>query len=247
MGARQCLFCLNPANSKEHLWPDWILQSLKHRTPIRQNIGKSPTKVFNGPLTVRCVCRTCNGGWMSQLESDAKTTIGPLMHDLSFSLDAPQQETVSAWAVKTAMVVEATNRRTRACCYTQQECEHLRLQRSIPIRTLAWLGRFSASGLLATGTDIWLDIDGVKKAAHGCVTTIIVGHLALQVLTAHLPPKYNSTTVPIVCVNGPWNDVLIPLFPTSNRITWPPKLSFTNGGKISFTFLRDRWKYGTAV
>jgi hypothetical protein len=194
---RKCLFCSNTADSKEHLWADWILQSLKHRVPIRQKIGKFPGKEFRGPLTVKCVCESCNSGWMSRLESKAKPIIGPLMHDLSYALDSSQQETVSVWAIKTAMVLEATNRRTRLTCYTQHECEQLRLHSSIPTRSLGWLGRFAASGLVATGTDIWLDIGGVSRAAHGCVTTIVVGHLALQFLTVHFPAKYDGEPLSI--------------------------------------------------
>jgi hypothetical protein len=165
--SHQCLFCPNRADSKEHLWPDWILKSLKHRVPIRQNIGKLPAEEFSGPLVIKCVCGKCNSGWMSQLEGRAKPIIGPLMHDLSFTLDSAQQETVSAWAVKIAMVLEATKRRTRTACYTKHECEQLRVHSSMPTRSLGWLGRFSGSGLLATGTDIWLDIDEVPQAARG--------------------------------------------------------------------------------
>jgi hypothetical protein len=245
--SRQCLFCPNPADSKEHLWPDWILQSLKHRVPIRQNIGKSPAKDFSGPVRIKCVCRKCNSGWMSQLEGRAKPIIGALMHDVSFTLDRTQQETVSAWVVKTAMILEATDMRTRTPCYTQHECEQLRLHSSIPTRSMGWLGRFSASGLLATGTDIWLDIGEVPKAARGCVTTIVVGHLALQVLTAHIPQQYDGRAFDITCIGNSWEDLLVDIWPTSLRVTWPPKLSFTNGGPRPVISLRDRWKYGTAA
>ena len=49
---------------------------------------------------------------MSDLESKAKAIISHLMHDLSLALDTAQQATISVWAVKTAMVLEATNRRS---------------------------------------------------------------------------------------------------------------------------------------
>jgi hypothetical protein len=184
---------------------------------------------------------------MSRLESKAKPIIGPLMHDLSYALDSSQQETVSVWAIKTAIVLEAINRRTRLTCYTQHECEQLRLHSSIPTRSLGWLGRFAASGLVATGTDIWLDIGGVSRAAHGCVTTIVVGHLALQFLTVHFPAKYDGEPLSINCLDGPWNDLLVDLWPIRNSAAWPPKLSFTNGGARPYISLRDRWKYGKAV
>jgi hypothetical protein len=244
MGARQCLFCPNAADSKEHLWSDWILKSLPKRTLIRQIIGKSPLKQFSSAVTVKCVCRRCNNGWMSELEATVKPPIGSMMQDLPLTLDTLQQKNISLWAMKTAMVVDATNTNTRARCYQRHQCEQLRLQSSIPMRSRIWLGRFSGSGLLAAGTDISLDIGTVPKAAHGSVTTIIVGHLAIQVLIVHFPPQYDGIEIPVGCVPGPWHDLLIDVWPTSNRAAWPPDLAFTNSGPLAFITLRDRWKIG---
>ncbi len=249
MGHRQCLFCGKPADSKEHLWSDWILKSLKSRNPIVQKVGKAPpSNPFTGAVTVRCVCTECNNGWMSRLEARIKPLVGSLMQDISAPLDAEQQKDVSLWALKTAMVVEATKSRDIARCYQHADCEQLRLNSSVPPRTKIWLGRFSGSGLLATGTDIWLNVSEVPKAAHGCVTTIIVGHLAIQVLTTHIPAKYDNETINVSCKMGPWNELLIDVWSLADSVMWPPARSFTNdGGPLSFIALRDRWKIGKAV
>src|ERR1039458_7843097 len=148
----QCLFCSKPADSKEHLWSKWILNSLKSQEPVILQLGKAPpSKPFTGDVTVKCVCTECNNGWMSQLEAKIKPLVGALMQDISAPLDATQQKDVSMWAVKTAMVLEGTKSKGLVRSYQQSDCEQLRVSSSIPPRTRIWLGRFSGSGRLATG------------------------------------------------------------------------------------------------
>src|SRR5216683_917070 len=66
---KQCLFCDNVADTKEHLWSDWILQGLKRVHPIRQVIQKSEPREFYGDVRIKCACSTCNHGWMTDLEN----------------------------------------------------------------------------------------------------------------------------------------------------------------------------------
>ena len=39
---RECLFCDNPANTREHLWPDWVLKSLDIKEASLRKIGTGP-------------------------------------------------------------------------------------------------------------------------------------------------------------------------------------------------------------
>ncbi|MHB8652539.1 MAG: hypothetical protein ACYDA9_01540 [Terriglobia bacterium] len=180
---------------------------------------------------------------MSKLENKIKPLIGSLMHDISISLDTAQQKDVSLWALKTAMVLEGTKSRATAHFYQQADCEQLRLSSFIPAppRTRIWLGRFSGSELLATGTDIWRNLGEVPKALHGLTSTIIVGHLAIQVLSV-------NKAVQIGCKMGRWNELLIDVWPLAGSAMWPPTLTFSNdGGSLSIIRLCDRWKIGKAA
>ena len=63
---RQCLFCDQPANTKEHVWPDWILERLKGERKIivaGERDGR-PLRVtgIKPELKARFVCATCNNG-----------------------------------------------------------------------------------------------------------------------------------------------------------------------------------------
>ncbi len=245
--ARQCLFCERSADSKEHLWASWILERVKSE-PIRHSIGTAPVKIIGTPeLTVKTVCPPCNNGWMSALETHNKPLIGCLMQDISTPLDSSQQSSLAAWAMKAAMVLDSVNTRDRNLFYKRSECEKLRLSSTIPPRTSIWIGRYSVRNSLgAFGTDLGIDTSDTPNVAKGCATTILVGHLAIQVLAVHVLAEYKDRAVGEIAPKpGRWNDLLLKLWPIGSRpITWPPPLTFTNGGPRSFARLIDRWKIG---
>jgi hypothetical protein len=72
----QCAFCENPADSREHLWGEWIGKLLGPRQyEIRQVDGNGEPKVFpKVELDVKSweVCDGCNTGWMSDIENEAR-------------------------------------------------------------------------------------------------------------------------------------------------------------------------------
>src|ERR1700691_1436157 len=99
-----CIFCGKPADSKEDLFPRWILKRVKTREPLSRQMGNAPP-VLTEDQEVRlpCVCKKCNNGWMSGLEKTAQKFLGAMIEDLAITLDRQQQQTLVEWAVKCAM------------------------------------------------------------------------------------------------------------------------------------------------
>jgi hypothetical protein len=249
--ARQCLFCSNTARSREHLWPAWIHDRLQITGPIRIARGRNPAQMSDNPeIKVKSVCGTCNNGWMRLLETECIPLIGSLAQDISTPLDNSQQSLLAVWALKTAIVTDSTNKTTRNLFYEKEEREELRTDYTMPQRTKVWIGRAARSSLAAIGTDIWLDLLPSRKVAKGSVTTIVVGHLAIQVLSIHVLPKYVVSEAAITAVQpkpGRWDESLVPVWPIGSRpAAWPPKLTFDtlHGGATSIAALVDRWKIG---
>jgi hypothetical protein len=242
---RQCLFCDQKANSKEHIWASWILERVKPIGPIRHSIGKGPTKLLDNPeLTTKHVCAVCNGGWMSNLESANIPIIGSLLQDISIPLDPSQQQTAARWAVKTAMVVESV-KADDSFFYSDAERDAVRSGSCLPRRTTVWLGRYAkGSSVGAFGTDIWIDMPDAPKAGNGCATTIVVGHLAVQVLSLRFHPQYGEGDIPVAPKTGPWEKLLVPIWPVAGSVTWPPPSTFGNAGSESIATLMERWKIG---
>jgi hypothetical protein len=178
----ECLFCDQQAGSREHLWPEWIHRR-KRFGPLRISIGGSPEKIVNNPeQKVSTVCRKCNNGWMSVLEAQNVPLISCLMQDVAIPLDASQQSSLAAWSTKTAMVLDSVKGRKKSLYYERSECAKMRENHTIPARTRIWIGRSSLSSIGAFGTDLTVVLPDGLKVGVGCATTIIVGHLAVQVL-----------------------------------------------------------------
>jgi hypothetical protein len=183
---------------------------------------------------------------MSDLENSVIPLVGSMMADISVELDEAQQKTLCIWALKTAMVQEGFKGRDIARCYKQADCLNLRTKSIIPPMTRVWLGRFSETGLFAQGTDFWPPEDQNEFKSHGCVTTILVGHLTVQVVTVYFPDEHKIGQANISNVApGPWNRRLLDCWPIQRVINWPPAQSFQ--GAFDIFNLHGRWKQGTKV
>jgi hypothetical protein len=244
--AKQCLFCANEANSKEHLWSDWILQRLGTQ-PTRIKMGKAPaTTMDHSVVEVRCVCIPCNGKWMSALESENIPIIGRLMENTATPLDTAQQTSLALWAVMKAMVLDAVNAKNRGHFFTRDECEELRLQRRIPDKTVVQIGAYVRKGYSADGTIVWLDFPSAPKAAKASVSTFVIGHLVIQVVTVHHEPQHENDPVGGVAIgDGEWDKLLLRIWPAGTQpVTWPPQATFANSGSSSILTLQSRWRMG---
>jgi hypothetical protein len=241
----QCLFCANNPNSKEHAWPNWLLKMRKDKNwgPIRRSVEGLPVEITaSAEVKIKAVCQICNNGWMSRLETENKSLIGGLLNDLSLPLDTSHQTSLARWTLKTAMVLDAvTKERNRF--YTRSECETLHLNSVIPALTTIWVGRYYRSHLSLDGMEVWIDLPETPKVAKVCVTTIVVGHLAIQFFTVHVLPEHKDKEI-----RGPVSmvpETLLEIWPSSTRpVNWPPPVSFTDNGPTSIRLLFARWRTG---
>jgi hypothetical protein len=66
---KPCIFCGNPADSKEDLFPRWILKRVKTRQPLYRQMGDAPPEITEDQeVRIPCVCQKCNNTWMSGME-----------------------------------------------------------------------------------------------------------------------------------------------------------------------------------
>lgn len=255
---RQCIFCGTRAGSREHLLPAWVLERVKPVT-FAGFIGHNKNVSFEAEWIVRTVCHGCNGGWMSNLETAVMPLIGRPIDDKSIALDPVQRTSVAAWSVKTAMVMDSTTKAARPLFYTQEERHALMTSTAIPSRTTVWLGRFlGTANLGAVSVDVNIRI---REKVGGefwptRVTTFLVGHLVIQVVTVHIHSatsyvraEYRNRTVRIRCREGPWNEILVSCWPPDGRhLYWPPVLAFhENINQLNFLSLADRYMLGREI
>src|SRR4051794_37888901 len=108
----KCAFCLHPANSREHIFSDWMLAMLpkNKRFIFNERIVKTGEWVtYLGrkvQLKVDVVCRSCNNNWMSDMENK---TAKPAMKNLLFGehkteLDEKSLRAIAVYAFKTLII-----------------------------------------------------------------------------------------------------------------------------------------------
>jgi hypothetical protein len=186
---------------------------------------------------------------MSNLETASTPILGAMIVDKSMFLDSLQQWTIAAWAVKTAMVLDAAIRPISGrsfTFYSETECQNIRESWAIPVRTMIWLGRFlGGDGLGAWSSELlatFPDDDGKYPMR---ASTFVMGSLAIQVLSARAPAKYNHAAVRINPTQGPWDEIVVTAWPSIRRIYWPPILAFNESDTIiDIRKFPARWRQG---
>jgi hypothetical protein len=142
---RSCPFCgASSRLSREHLLPAWLQQILPSdelATHYRVTGANATDRIEWSSLPFRqrsrCVCSGCNNGWMSKLESAAKPELSPLLHHRPTSLGRSAQRVLSAWALKTCLVFQATQ--GRGALAPRDHFESLRCTGAPPPQVSVWL------------------------------------------------------------------------------------------------------------
>lgn len=244
---RQCFFCSEHANSLEDAWPRWLTNQFRTPQPSevhaeRRGVRLRPWRVYQPELAVRCVCRTCNNGWMSALEVQAKRYLQPLLMGERCSVDTAGQATVALWSLKTAMVLEALDQpETQA--YTQTEREQLRTLAVLPWRTSVWLAASVDPSLFMSTKHRYFGAS--VHAPSGISVTMAFAHIVLQVLTMRLPEDVGpSTRVTTTVRRGPWVDATVPIWPAQpSGAAWPPPMGLN--GESGLDAIADRFSPAT--
>ncbi len=207
--------------------------------------GQATVVIPDPELKVKTVCRVCNSGWMSTLESKNIPIIGEIVENRPIELNADQQKLVAAWSMKTAIMGDSMKgRHAPNRFYTRDECRNLREFRTIPPLTLMWIGRTDGMHLWNMGTDFTLnDLEG-KHLATIIASTIVAGHFVTQVVAVHMNPE-DKPLSGLPCKLGDWADKLVQIWPLQPPVVhWPPPKTFTNGGPDGIAYLADRWRIG---
>ena len=113
-----CIFCGGYPVTHEHIWPAWMLPYLPkvglinhetlHETIFPEHSTIEIKKRSGEPQSgrLRIVCQTCNNGWMSVLQTEAKPILLSLIKGESRVLHRKALRTLAAWTAMFVMVAE---------------------------------------------------------------------------------------------------------------------------------------------
>jgi hypothetical protein len=240
-----CIFCGRPADSKEDLFPRWILKRVKTGQPLVHQLGDGPRQIVDDPeVRIPCACQKCNNGWMSRMERTAQKFMGLLIDDFSVPLNRQQQQTLSEWAVKCAMCNDAIDVQ-RPRFFTDGECHTFKQSRTIPARTMVFAAQFAGRSFDSIGSDFALTEPGTDKVlVHGHVYNVMVGHLVLQVAGWRPEPEHEDKIVRMKFKDGIWDKLTIQIWPFEKpSLNWPPPMSLSTKRDLThYGHFRERFR-----
>lgn len=245
MAARECAFCPKVAKlTGEHLWSDWMNGFLSPGgfRYQRKNVGDPVVRTWGmSGLDVKTnvVCETCNSGWMSDLDNnEAKPAIGPLLIDPSpKKISIYRQISVAIFGFKTCVVGDYIGTGGTPI-FTRDERYAFRETLRIPPGIFMWIGalRDTRKGIFKTRH--------IKQEARSendvglYVFTFAAAHFVMQLACARWTAGDPNRPFPILGQNPLWDDRMIPFYPPTGSIQWPPPQFLTHN---SLDKLTDRW------
>lgn len=242
--ARRCMFCTGRRLTLEHAIPEWVLRRLgilggKTKGTMEARVGaEEQRRVWAGAeIKTRHVCGACNGGWMSDLENRVQRLVAPLLVDLAVPLDASEQAALARWAIKTAIVLEATGPQDHESLYTAPDRDRVRASEAPPPGTVVWVGRAASDRDLFVSGRRLLQPMAVRPSRSpfpleaGYATTLGLGRLVMQVLRLRLAADSATPSLTIYPRPGPWHELLLQISPQRRSLVqWPPRATFSDAG-----------------
>jgi hypothetical protein len=243
---KPCIFCGNPADSNEDLFPRWILKRVVTRQPLRRQMGDAPPEITEDQeVRLPCVCQKCNNTWMSGMETTVKKFLGPMIEDFFLPLDSQNQQNLAEWAVKGAMCNDTVYPHPRF--FTDVECHTFKQKRTIPDYTLVFAARFTGRSLDSHGMNFTLrEPKSEDLVARAHVYNVLVGHAVVQVVSWHPEPQ-DEGQIYLRAADGPWDKLTIQIWPIEKKsVNWPPQMSLsTVVGVTHYGHFRTRFENET--
>jgi hypothetical protein len=230
---RTCIFCGGGLLKREHLLPDWLRHVLPSDDPVVQfrQIGRDESdrcewekKPFREKT--RFVCKQCNSGWMSNLETASRPVLERAIRHEPCTFPDRDQAIAAAWAFKTCLVFQATQTRAGPIA-PPLHFVYIRRNRTPPPQAASWIGSH-------------------YRARHDPVNSVYVQRpLALEPLDDKLEEDRNIGYLCFLAVGavsfvvvayryrnraqltheGPFDQAIDQIWPDPSRtLAWPPYL-----------------------
>ncbi len=243
--ARRCIFCGGGSLTKEHAWPQWILNDHGDDAITIHSHGEL-VRTLAGPnaaIEFKRVCGPCNTGWMSKLEDKVKPIMKPLILGQRSRLGATEQRILSAWLTKTAMVFSCTQDDVDRF-FTRPEFDHCRVEAAAPASVAEVLiGNYrGAERKLFTQVLNPVGI-GPHNGFETYLFTIRVARFVGQVLAIRNEPDGVNFLAKVHIGSEAGVHISPPVDPV---IEWPPMASFDDGPN-SLTAFAERTLGGLSI
>jgi hypothetical protein len=221
-----CAFCHHSAKlTGEHIWSVWMgeLLKIKKLRFIQRDTAGVPINTFALPgldLKAKVVCKSCNEGWMSNMESQhARPAMERLITgvDTQFTFSHLRANRIALFAFKTAVIIDHMSRGNPPF-FCRSNRYRFAATGAIPTNVQMWFAGFlpMRSGRInADYREATVPRMGRLKLY---ICTYAIGHFVFQVVSA----KYTRGIRSFSPIAG-FEHLSIPFWPTlATKTRWPP-------------------------
>jgi len=232
---RRCVFCGGQPLTVEDVFPLWLGDYLGREPAYRvfsAGIGGGQRRGFRGlSMTARArrVCRDCNSGWMSSLESEASALIKPLLNE---TLPIPltggsggNLTLLARWAMKTALMIQCVQRGSAIPPTVYEHFYATQLPPPSP-QCQMFLARHTKHGISDGATSIGWSVKGPPSSAGAFAyegemygVTFWIANVVLQII-GYVPIVPAAGTFTLNYPSPYWGYVE-QFWPAIAGITWP--------------------------
>jgi hypothetical protein len=249
---KKCAFCTKPADSREHIFSDWMLQMMPPNQRFTFNervVERNEFVRYQGrkvKIKAKVVCTRCNNEWMNDLEGRLKTAMGHVLFSESpATLTTKDLTTISEFAFKTLILANHKSLTTVTPFFPYSVRRDFRLHLHIPDGIQVWMAtRKTVAGKYY---GFWKSVHGKTDkgfASYGFANYICnwnFQNIVLQVLATKWQDKTRRKTTPAIAFpqDDYWkqaSELIWPSPPAS--LQWPP--AFYLGDRTLIEY-RDRW------
>jgi len=246
----ECAFCPNAAKlSGEHIWSAWMGEVFSHIKRFRfrqrdhegQVIKEWPSPYLD--MKAKVVCRSCNNGWMSDLERHhAKPAVEDMiLGNKELSISQSRATSIARFAFKTSVIANHMAR-TQPSFFPPAIRREFAKSLAIPQGVQMWLAGFLPMETQGHLFARWgnQEIDGIGRIEF-YVCTFAVGHLVFQVVSGrlHTETRHQWGEINFTPMHN-FEHLAVPFWPAiQDGIVWPlPNALLT---RDDFNSFGERW------
>jgi hypothetical protein len=236
LAINQCLFCGGTDLTREHLWPDWIVELFrrKYRGGYSAHLLRASGTVnrWRQPTITarkRLMCAECNNHTLGDVERVAKPILEPLISSAATAaLDIEERAVLTGWFLARSMIWESMEHSPKGNYYTQLERELFATSDplELPENLLVWIAGYSDGQHRAAFT-IANYVVSDNDSTH--VTTAVINQVVFQLVTW----KGDGWSVNLRGLErAGWNEATRLLWPITSHgpIRWPLSANLNRQG-----------------
>ncbi len=170
--------------------------------------------------TTRKFCRTCNSGWMKDVDHAALPMLKAFVSNEPVTLDADQQQRLALWLTKVLLAYQSKER-PELRCIDRSFYRELHKTRAPLQRSQLWLGANTHGQVAFASFHTLVFPENLPEETRGFGASLSFGYANFHII-------FHGSDVLGMRLRSPLAETFSPLWPARPEIAWPPRLRISD-------------------